>query len=91
MRISVFFDDPSYQNWYSLLNDSVVKECIVTLDGVEQPFVQTADEELGFVDRNVLTDPNDFLSFKIDPATGNYELERVQGVVKINIVPVKTP
>jgi hypothetical protein len=81
MRISVFKDDPGHQAWLAGL---APRRCVVTLDGVEQPLVQTADEEEGFVLRNILTNPSDPLSFKI--VNDEWALERVEGVVKIAFV-----
>jgi hypothetical protein len=81
MRISVFKDDRGYEAFQRGL---APRRCVVWLDGVEQPLVQTADEEEGFVLRNVLTNPDDPLSYKI--ANDEYVLERVEGVVKIEFV-----
>jgi hypothetical protein len=80
MRISVFEDDPGY---LPLLAKIAGHRCVVTVDGVEQTHVQTADEEEGFVDRNVLENPDDPNSFKVDYDKHVFVLERVHGVVKI--------
>jgi len=91
MQISVFEGEPGYDAFQLGLvgfdeeteTIGTPKHCFVYLDGVEQPLVQRANEEEGWVDRNILTDPDDPLSYKLNEDESEWVLERVHGKVVI--------
>lgn len=75
MRLSILKDDVSY----SVENFILAMHCHITLDGVNQNYCVTADEELGMVER-YKTDENGKISINGD---GEAELEVVHGKVVI--------
>lgn len=85
MRCSADKDDPGYPNWRVAMANK--KKITVTLGGVVQDHVITADEEKGFV-RRLVMDANDCAKF--DEERNRLVDEIVHGTVKIVMNPVKT-
>jgi hypothetical protein len=80
MRVSTDPSDPGYEAWQ--LGISMGGKCHVFLDGVDQGNrVRTADEEQGFVVRDVLSDPNDPTSYVMKGE--EWVSERVEGKVLV--------
>jgi len=75
MRASVYPEDPGY-----IASEDDRRRINVTLDGIRQRFVLTADEQQGFVLRSAL-DPNGKLIIKGDEIL----TERVTGKVEISL------
>lgn len=80
MRVSIIPGDSGYNNY--AVAKANCKNVYVYLDGIEQPYCITADEEKGFIERDVVDDAG---VPRYDEMKESFLREAVRGVVRVEM------